>query len=91
MNERIRNYGALEDNDEPGREESGPRSPTMLERVAVWVNEGGAGGDAEGHPGAPAREDLYNLFTVPATLTQRPQNLYSYRGVVRNARIRLLL
>jgi len=63
MNERIRNYGALEDNDEPGREESGPRSPTMLEHVAVWVNEGGAGGDAEGQTGAPARENSQPLHS----------------------------
>ena len=48
---------------------------------------------AEMQRAIPARrlEKIHNLFTVPATLTQRPQNLYSYRGVVRNARIRLLL
>ena len=58
MNERVRNYGALGDNGQPGREESGARSPTMLERVAVWVNEGGAGGDAQGQTGAPVGESL---------------------------------
>jgi len=58
MNERVRNYGALGDNAQPGREESGARSSTMLERMAVLVNEGGAGGDAQGQTGAPVGESL---------------------------------
>ena len=58
MNERVPNYGALGDSGQPGREGSGAQSATMLERVAVWVNEGGAGGDAQGQTGAPIGESL---------------------------------
>jgi hypothetical protein len=63
MNERVRNFDALEDNVDPGRQEIGPRAPTMRERVAVWANEGGAGGDEENQTGAPARESPQRLYS----------------------------
>jgi hypothetical protein len=47
MSARTRNSDALEGADNPSGQIEYPRARSLYDRVAAWVNEGGAGGDDE--------------------------------------------
>jgi hypothetical protein len=64
MNERVRNFDAVEDDLYTGRQEEAQRASTMRERLEVWVNEGGAGGDDESQTVALTRKSPQRLHSL---------------------------